>query len=321
MAKRYKKRYKKNKKVNVFSCFLIAIFLSAFILISLSEILHFQYIPKLAQVKAFLTGEQPTNIDSDCSIHFIDVGQGDSALIISDGQTILIDAGENDKGRVVASYLNRLKIKKIDLLIATHPHSDHIGGMDTIINEFEIGQILMPKLPNKLVPTTRTYTDVLTAIANKGLKITPAKVGMTFEFGRGKLKVLGPVEDFEELNDTSLVAQFVYDNDETILFTGDMEMNAEKVLLETKPNIKSDILKVAHHGSSSSTHRNFFEAVDPTYCVISVGDGNKYNHPNKSVLKLIKEYNKQLYRTDYDGSIVFHIVDGEFEIETSTAKK
>ncbi|WMJ23287.1 MBL fold metallo-hydrolase [Paludicola sp. MB14-C6] len=317
MAKRRKKRYKKNKKVNVAFCLIAAVLLSAFILVSLSEKMKFEYIPTISEVKEFFMGKKPTNINSDCSVHFIDVGQGDSALIVSDKQTILIDAGENDKGRIVADYLRKQKVKKIDLLVATHPHSDHIGGMDTIINEFEIGQIVMPKLPSKLVPTTRTYTDVLSAIANKGLKITPSKPEMTFHFGKGELKILGPVDEFEELNETSLVAQFKYDNDESFLFTGDMEMNSETALLNTGKNIQSNVLKVAHHGSSSSTNKKFFEKVNPDYCIISVGDGNKYNHPNKTTLDLIKSNNKHLYRTDYSGSVVFHIVNGEFKIETT----
>jgi competence protein ComEC len=321
MAKRRKKRYKKTKKINVFFCIVVAVIFSAVILVSLSESMQFQYIPTVSEVEEFFTGKKPTNINSDCSVHFIDVGQGDCTLIISDKQTILIDAGENDKGKVVADYLKKLKIKKIDLLVATHPHSDHIGGMDTIIREFDIGQILMPKLPSKLVPTTRTYTDVLSAIADKGLKITPSKPGMTFEFGKGEFKVLGPVDEFEELNDTSLVSHFKYDNDETFLLTGDMEMNAEKALLKSGNKIQSDVLKVAHHGSSSSTHKAFFDKVNPEYSVISVGDGNKYNHPNKDTLDTIKKNNKQLYRTDYDGSVVFHIIDGEFQIKTTNTKQ
>lgn len=253
--------------------------------------------------------------DADCSVHFIDVQQGDSTLIISDGKTILIDAGENDKGKVVADYLNKMNIKKIDMLIATHPHSDHIGGMDTIINEFEIGKIVMPKLKDSIVPTTRTYTDVLTAIATKGLKITPSKPGMAFDFGKGRLVIVAPVGDFDDLNDMSLVARFTYD-DKSILFTGDMEKKAEKALLNTRATLKSDVLKVGHHGSSTSSHAAFLDEVSPSYAVIPVGDDNKYKHPSKSTITEFEKRKIKYYRSDYNGDIVFSIIGGKFQVKT-----
>lgn len=312
------KQKEREKKVIALFSIVIAIFLSAYILISVSQEFNFKYIPTMAEVKSFFgLSENNTKMQSDCSVHFIDVGQGDSTLIISDGKSILIDAGEIDQGTVVSHYLKELNIKKIDLLVATHPHSDHIGGMATIVDEFEISKIFMPKLPDDMVPTTKTYTKLLTSIANKGLKITQSKPGMAYDFGKGRLEVFGPTGVFEELNDMSLVAKFTYDNDESFLLTGDMEKSAEKDLLNTRSNLDADVLKVGHHGSNTSSHKAFFESVSPEYCVISVADDNKYNHPHKTTLNRIKENQAKLYRTDFDGSIIFDIVNGDFKVTTT----
>lgn len=325
MAKRKKTKYnikKKNqKKVNVTFAAFLAIVLSAFILYGIGQEYDIDLLPTVDEIKKTITNDVPTT-DSDCEVHFIDVGQGDCELIISDGKTILIDAGENDKGKIVADYLRKLNIDKIDLVMVTHPHSDHMGGMDVIINEFDIGKVVMPKIPDDIVPTTRTYTDFLTAIANKGLKITPAKLGAQYEFGKGLITILGPVADFDDLNDTSLVAKFVYNKDKSFLFTGDIESPAEKAILTHKKiNLNSDVLKVAHHGSSSSTTKNFYKAVNPEYCVISVGNGNSYHHPSKKTLDKIHQSSAKIYRTDYQGSIIFSIVDNKYSISYEKQEK
>jgi len=309
MARR--KNWKK-KKISKGLVVFLSLILSSVVLVMISDILDFKHIPTTTDIKDFLESELPST-EKNCSVHFIDVGQGDSILIISDKKNILIDAGETGKGDEVLDYLAKQGVKKIDLLIATHPHSDHIGGMDDVINQLKIGKIVMPRLPDKLVPTTRTYTDVLQAVANKGLKITPSKVGMSFDFGKGKLVILAPDGDFTDLNNTSLIAKFTYDG-KSFLLTGDVEKPAENALLISKQELSADVLKVPHHGSDTSTHKEFLGAVDPKYCVVSVGDNNKFNHPNKAVLDDIKASKAEVYRTDYDGSIVFTIENGEIKI-------
>lgn len=299
----------------------MAIILSVSILSYLGEKYDINLLSGIDDAKNAISGEKITGTDYDMQVHFIDVGQGDSALIVSDGNVILIDAGENDKGKTVVDYIKKLGITKIDMLISTHPHSDHMGGLDTVINTFEIGKIVMPKLQDSIVPTTKTYTGFLTAVAEKGLKITPAKPGEEYTFGKGLLKILGPVGEFESLNDSSVLAKFTYDNN-SFLFTGDMEKTAEKAtLLEKNIDLKADVLKVAHHGSSTSTTKEFLKAVSPQYCIIPVGDDNSYNHPSSKTLDTIKPTSAKIYRTDYQGSIVFSITDGELSIDYEKREK
>lgn len=259
-------------------------------------------------------------IASDCQVHFIDVGQGDSILIRSDGYTALIDAGENDQGKTVMDYLKAQGISRIDYLLMTHPHSDHIGGMDIVIKNFDIGTVIMPKLMDEIVPTTRTYTEVLEALLDKDLKITASKVGASYELGQGVLTILGPARDYDDLNNTSLVCRFEYQG-KRFLFTGDMESPVESDMLEDGVDLRADVLKLGHHGSSSSTSKRFYRAVDPDYCIVLCGDGNSYGHPHRETIATIGESDAEIYRTDYQGDILFEVVDGEFAISYEKQKE
>lgn len=318
MAKKRKTAKSRNqKKVNVAISLFLAMILSIPILTYLGKKLDVNFLPSINEISNPISGSDK-EVASDCEVHFIDVGQGDSTLIISDGKTILIDAGENDKGKTVVDYIKKLGIKKLDMIMVTHPHSDHMGGMDKVVDAFEIGKIVMPKVPDDLVPTTRTYTDFLTSVANKGLKITPAKVGENYSMGKGLFTILSPGGDFGSLNDTSLVTKFTYDGKKSFLFTGDIEKTAERAILATRNiDLKADVLKLAHHGSSTSTIKEFYEAVDPEYCVILVGDDNSYNHPSDKTLETIKSNSPKIYRTDYQGTIIFSVsvIDGAFNIK------
>lgn len=241
---------------------------------------------------------------SNLNVHFIDVGQGDSTLVITpDEKTMLIDAGDNAQGKIVEDYLKKLNIDKIDVLIGTHPDADHIGGLDYIIYNFTIGDFYMPKKNH----TTETFQDVLIAARQKGLKIKQAKYGVAFYLGNDvKSQFLSPNKIYGDDNNLySAVVKTTYKN-KSFLFTADAEIENENDMINSGINLKSDVLKLGHHGSSTSTSENFLNAVNPDVSVISCKYKNKYGHPHKEILELIKKYNIPIYRTDEQGNIVFY---------------
>lgn len=261
-------------------------------------------------------GSAPELSGETALVHFIDVGQGDSMLIQCGGKNILIDAGENDKGTVVNAYLDKIGVETIDLAIGTHPHSDHIGGLDVVLDAHKTGKIILPSVPEDKTPTTRTYRDLLKSIQAQNLKITLAKPGKTYEFGAGTLEILGPVkDDYDSLNDFSVVCRFTF-GDWSFLFTGDMESDAEKDLLDAGTDVSARVLKLGHHGSSTSTSQEFLDAVGPEICVMEVGEDNSYNHPHRETVQKMQEGGYQVYRTDLNGSIVFTTDGTECSVET-----
>lgn len=234
------------------------------------------------------------------NVHILDVGQGDSIFIeLPDEKTMLIDAGENYHGEGIINYIGDFGYSKIDYLVATHPHADHIGSMGYIVRNMDIGSVYMPKA----AANTKTYENLLESISKKGLKVTSAKVELTIAEGSDyTVKVVAPSTiDKDNLNNSSAVIKLTY-KDNTFLFTGD----AEKKELETiTDDISADVLKVGHHGSNTSTTEELLEAVNPTYAAISVGKVNDYGHPHKETLKLLEEFNCKVYRTDKDKTVVF----------------
>jgi DNA internalization-related competence protein ComEC/Rec2 len=241
----------------------------------------------------------PTNL---LKVHFIDVGQGDAILIQTPaGQNMLVDAGENDQGDVVVNYLIAQGVKELDIVVGTHPHSDHIGGLDTVINHFPVKYIYMPKATNN----TESFRDVLTAVKNKGLKISTAKAGVVLPLEGVDCRFIAPVKDsYEELNNYSGVIRLDYGS-QSFLLTGDAGTESEAQMLSSGIAIKSTVLKVGHHGSSTSTSTKFLKAVAPQYAVIMVGRDNPYNHPHNQTLTKLTETGIKIYRTDQNGTIVF----------------
>lgn len=234
----------------------------------------------------------------ELKVYYIDVGQADSILITLGNSSMLIDAGNNDDGKAVVDFIADKGISKLDIVAGTHPHEDHIGGLDDVINAFDIGKIIMPKVSH----TTKTYKDVLTAIKNKNLTVTAAKAGQTYSFGSANIQVISPVKDkYENLNQYSAVIRLTYKNT-SFLFTGDMEKTNEDELLASSADIKADVLKVAHHGSRTSSTSAFLSAVSPQYAIICVGKDNSYKHPHANVLSHL-ENTMTVYRTDMHGTI------------------
>lgn len=241
------------------------------------------------------------NYEGQLQVHFIDVGQGDSILVKKDDSSMLIDAGNNWDGEKVVNYLRDQGISKLDFLVGTHPHADHIGGLDDVIDAYDIGKIIMPNA----IATTKTFEDVLDSIQNKNMTISKARVGDKYDLDGATIEILAPISDeYSSLNNYSIVLKLTYGTT-SYLFTGDAEVLSENEMVNRDMAIlKSDVLKLGHHGSSTSTSSEFLDAVDPTYGVITVGEDNDYGHPHREVMALINEKGIKTYRTDLQGTII-----------------
>jgi len=236
------------------------------------------------------------------AVHFIDVGQADCILIqFPDEQVSLIDGGNRDDAENVVEYIEKLGIKKIDYLLATHPHEDHIGGLPEVIKQFEIGKIYMPKVSANTV----IFETLLTEIDKKNLKIISGKAGINIiDTDDIDFFLLAPNSDkYNETNNYSLLVRLDYRNS-SFLFTGDAEKESEEEIINQGYNIDVDVLKVGHHGGVSSTSQKFLENVNPFYAVISVGGNNSYGHPHKETLERLANMNIKVLRTDEMGTII-----------------
>lgn len=234
-------------------------------------------------------------------VHFIDVGQGDCSFIeLGNGQTMLIDAGNNENGDEIVDYIEDLQYSDIDYVLATHPHEDHIGGMAEIIENFDIDIFYMPWA----VSTSYTYENMLDTLSEKRVKVHKAELGRTIlSSGPIEITVLSPEEDTEysDLNDASAVVRLQY-GETVFLFTGDAGETIEDDLCDF--NIDSDVLKVGHHGSETSSSEAFIQKVSPEIAVISCGENNSYGHPDEITLDTLKKYDAEIYRTDECGTII-----------------
>jgi len=258
---------------------------------------------------------QPAVQPSLLKVHFIDVGQGDSILILTpSGKTMLIDGGKNDKANFVKDYIGSLGLNKIDVVVGTHPHEDHIGGLDVVIDNFDIGSIYLPKKTNN----TKTFEDLLVSVKNKGLKIKTAAADTEINIDPEiNVQMLAPINtDYDDINNYSAVIKVSYKNN-SFLFTGDAESLSEKEILSKGYDIKADVLKVGHHGSNSSTSSKFLQKVSPDFAVISVGLNNEYNHPHKAILERLSSANVKIYRTDEHGTIIAYSDGNTIKFETA----
>lgn len=243
----------------------------------------------------------PINLSKDelkgIKITYFDVGQADSILIQTNNENMLIDAGNNSDGSNLVAYLKNEEINNFKYVVGTHAHEDHVGGMDDIIYNFNIEHFYMPDV----ISTTKTFEDILDALENKQVRFETPNIDDTFNLGEATIKIIYIGKDSNNLNNTSIVLKLKYKNAE-FLFMGDLEKDIEKQLLDK--DIKADILKVGHHGSNTSSSKEFIEKVKPSISIISVGNNNKYNHPNKSTLDILNKNNSRVLRTDELGTII-----------------
>ena len=261
--------------------------------------------------------EEPIISSSDnLVIQFVDVGQGDCILISKNNEHALIDAGNNEDGALLVEYFKEQGIKKFKYVIGTHAHEDHIGGMDNIINNFELSHYYMPDV----ITTTKTFEDVLDALLAKEQAFETPKIGDKLKLNEAEFEVLYLGTDKSDLNNTSIILKLTY-KETTYLFMGDATDTVERKLINEGKDLESDVLKVGHHGSQYSSTANFLKKVNPKYAIIQVGNDNDYNHPNQVTIDKLDKMKTLTYRTDKHGTIVL-TSDGEnisFEtIKTNT---
>ena len=260
--------------------------------------------------------------DEPLQVYFLDVGQGDSELIRIPGEAgyfnMLIDTGEYEYADGLTDYLKDLGIERLDALVCTHPHTDHMGCMNRVIERFDIGGIYMPQMPEDKTPTSVGYEKLLDAASAKGLTVSPLHEGSAIESPAGsQFQVMSPQvdADWEGANNYSAVIRLVY-GQSSFLFTGDAEEESEEIILEDGYLLRSDVLKCGHHGSSTSTSDEFLEAVDPLYAVISCETGNRYGHPHRETIEKLEDRDITAYRTDKDGTILAESTGGSISFTT-----
>lgn len=254
-----------------------------------------------------LSGFRGTAEPAPLELHVIDVGKADALLLRCEGETALLDAGTSASGDRVVDYLYRMGVDQLDYVIASHPDSDHIGGMAQVLEELPVGQLIVYPWPEEMCQTLE-FTALKETSGTRELPMQEVEVGDTLSLGGATLEVLGPLKEYEESNNCSLVLRLEY-QDFSALFCGDMESQAELDLVKSGLDLDVDLLKVAHHGSAGSSSQRFLEAVSPEYAVISVGPDNS-NLPREETLRRLESVGASIYRTDTDGDLVFSW-DGE----------
>ncbi len=250
--------------------------------------------------------EEPRQVtvpDGDMAVHFLDVGQGDCSLIVMpNGKTVLVDASIKDEGKNILEYLSYQKVTHIDYFILTHPHADHIGGAKEVVEGLSIGKVVMPDIETD----TATFENLLKAIDRKSIPIHIAKAGETISLGNANIKILGPANKTDDLNNMSIVFRLDYGK-MSFMFTGDAETSSENDMLNKfgKNEFTADVIKIGHHGASTSSSVRFLNAVSPKYAVISCGKENSYGHPHTETIDTLNKLGIKYFRTDKVGNIVF----------------
>ncbi len=257
------------------------------------------------------------NTDACLNVHFIDVGQGDSILMESDGEFVLIDAGEKEYGPAVLEYLKKCGADRLKYMIATHPHSDHIGGMRKVLDGIETDNFIAAETDQE----TYAWLKVLRAVDKKNINYIDAKVGDTYRFGEATFRILAPLSgNYEGYNNYSIVTM-VECGDIRFLLTGDAETDSEKEMVNAGEDLRADVLKCGHHGSSTSTSAAFLQTVKPSYAIISCGKNNDYGHPHRETLKKLRLMQCTCLRTDTVGTIIASTDGTHLSFSTERGRK
>ena len=236
---------------------------------------------------------------STFEVHYLDVGQGDCSLVLCDGHAMLIDGGEASESSKVYAYLKAHGINHLDYMVATHAHSDHIGGLSGALNYATVDTAFCPVTEYD----SKTFSSMVKYLSNQGLGITVPSAGDRFMLGSASVQILGPQKNYEDPNDTSIVLKVTY-GETSFLFTGDAERTAEADIISAGYDLRSTVLKVGHHGSDTSTSYPFLREIMPEYAVIQVGKGNSYGHPTEDTLSRLRDADVKVYRNDLQGDII-----------------
>lgn len=271
----------------------LKIFILVLILLAGSIFLR-EYFAEKQEEQYKLTGKE-----GKMEVHFLDVGQGDATLIIQDGKYMLVDGGDNLHAWKLLSDLIYLGVDHLEYIIATHPDMDHIGGLDLILEYFSCDQVLLSECEKD----TYSYNAFRTAMEERNIQPTIPKVGDVYRFGTAEFTILAPEKSYEEINDNSIAFQLVHGKNR-FLFTGDAQGESELDMLKERELLETDVYKVAHHGSRSSSTELFLLTANPDYAVISCGEGNDHGHPHSGVLNRLRLLGTKVFRTDEQGTIV-----------------
>lgn len=272
----------------------------------------------IQQSKEAMKVENTSNEGADVVLHMIDVGQGDAVFIDNGDNDILIDAGTGESAPVLLEYIENLETQSIKYAFFSHPHEDHIGGGDDVITRFDVENVVMPKYSED----TACYRNLMDAIGQRDCKLTYAFSGDEFTVGDVKVEILSPGKGYktDDANHTSFIMKVSY-GEIDMMFTGDAEQTNESYVLRRYPEkLDCEILKVGHHGSSSSSTEEFLAAVTPEIALISLGEGNPYGHPHRETLVRLNSYVDELHRTDREGDLVIGMTRDKYWFVDDVAK-
>ena len=317
MAKRRKKHHWKPKSTKEALSLLVSLFVVCLCIVSFTLSYQKQYgtLPSWGDLMDHFGLSYEVSVDlpqevlqNGTSVHFINVGQADATLILSAGESCLVDAGDFESADSLISYLDSIGIETLDYLVMTHPHADHIGSMDDVLENYTVGQVILPDFSLAPAPTSKIFQTVIETINAKQIPAVTAQQGQSYSLGNGTLEILADGVKTDNYNNLSPVIRF--SGEFSVLLSGDGEKEVEQDVLGSGVNLKADVFQAGHHGSSTSNTREFLQAVRPQITVVSCGKDNSYGHPHKEAIENFQLVGSDIYRTDKQGNVVVYYQDG-----------